>query len=106
MPSWPSHMKPFSGYDLRTLEIFTQVCELRSMTLAAQRLGMTQPAVSQAIRHLEDVLGVPLVDRRSRPLILTAAGECLTPTPGQVLHDAQQIALPARHSCHGLSLPL
>jgi DNA-binding transcriptional LysR family regulator len=99
-------MKPFSGYDLRTLEVFTQVCELRSMTLAAQRLGMTQPAVSQAIRHLEDVLGVPLVDRRSRPLTLTAAGEWLTRTAGQVLQDARQIALTIRQFGEGRALRL
>src|SRR5258708_40360679 len=99
-------MKPFSGYDLRTLEIFTQVCELRSMTLTAQRLGMTQPDVSQAIRHLEDVLGVPLVDRRSRPLMLTAAGEWLTRTAGQVLQDAKQIALTIRQFGEGRALRL
>ena len=67
---------------------------------------MTQPAVSQAIRHLEDVLGVPLVDRRSRPLMLTAAGEWLTRTAGQVLQDAKQIALTIREFEEGRALRL
>jgi len=67
---------------------------------------MTQPAVSQAIRHLEDVLGVPLVDRRSRPLMLTAAGEWLTRTAGQVLQDAKQIALTIRQFGEGRALRL
>lgn len=47
------------------------------MTRAARRLGLTQSAVSQAIARLEGQFGAQLIDRRRRPLHLTAAGDTL-----------------------------
>jgi hypothetical protein len=61
-------MRSSLGFDLRALQVFATVCELRNMTLAAKRLGMTQPAVSYTIKQLEDVMGVKLIDRNRRPL--------------------------------------
>ncbi|MDV6033960.1 MAG: LysR family transcriptional regulator [Phycisphaera sp. RhM] len=59
---------------LRTLEIFCDVAQLRSFSKAADARGVTQSAASQAIQHLEESLGVQLIDRSTRPLSLTAAG--------------------------------
>ncbi|WP_108659509.1 LysR family transcriptional regulator [Acuticoccus kandeliae] len=94
------------GYDLRALEVFAAVADLRSMTQAAQRLGMTQPAVSQAVRNLEEKLGVQLLDRSRRPLVLSAAGEWLQRTATQILGDAAQIALTIRQFGEGQALRL
>jgi len=63
--------------DLRALEVFTAVAEAGSMTAAAERLGLSQSGVSQAVRHLEDGLGVQLIDRGVRPSALTRAGQDL-----------------------------
>ncbi|MCO8120940.1 LysR family transcriptional regulator [Stieleria sp. TO1_6] len=63
------------GLQLRTLEIFCDVAQLRSFSKAADARGVTQSAVSQAILHLEEILGVKLIDRSSRPLSLTSAGQ-------------------------------
>lgn len=63
--------------DLQQLETFLAVVEERSFSRAAQRLLRTQPAVSQAIRKLEDELGEPLFERASRDGSLTAAGDVL-----------------------------
>lgn len=99
-------MKPASGYDLRALEIFGAVSELRSMTLAAQRLNMTQPAVSQAVQQLEETLGVVLIDRSRRPLLVTAAGEWLGRTAARILNEAHQVGITIRQLADGSALQL
>ena len=59
---------------LRTLELFCSVAELRSFSKAASVHELTQSAASQAMQHLEESLGVQLIDRSKRPLVLTSAG--------------------------------
>ena len=85
-----------SHFDLRTLEIYLLVCEYRSMTGAARRLSMTQPAVSQAIKQLEHSLGTELLDRQSRPLQLTPAGEILRNRAGHLINEAHNARLAVR----------
>jgi DNA-binding transcriptional LysR family regulator len=64
--------------DLMQLEMFVATAELRSVQRAAERVFRTQPAVSMAIRKLEEEVGASLFDRSSRGnYILTAAGEVL-----------------------------
>lgn len=58
------------------LRSFTALVETGGFTRAAQRLGLTQAAVSQHLRHLEDQLG-PLLIRRPRQIELTPAGVAL-----------------------------
>jgi DNA-binding transcriptional LysR family regulator len=63
--------------DTRQLAAFCAVFELRSFSLAAERLGVTQPAVSMQIRTLEERLGQRLLDRSGRRVEPTEAGERL-----------------------------
>jgi len=64
--------------DLMQLEMFVATAELRSVQRASERVFRTQPAVSMAIRKLEEELGTPLFDRANRGNYqLTAAGEVL-----------------------------
>ena len=63
--------------DLFQLETFRAVAEERSFSRAAARLHRTQPAVSQAVKKLEDELGEVLLDRSSRHGMMTEAGEVL-----------------------------
>ncbi len=60
--------------DLRGLQIFIEVAELKSFTRAGERLGYSQPTVSFQIRQLEQELGVPLFDRIGHTVSLTDAG--------------------------------
>jgi DNA-binding transcriptional LysR family regulator len=63
--------------DLNALAVFTLVAEERSFRGAADRLGVTRSAVSQTIRRLEETLGIGLVQRTTRSVSLTEAGERL-----------------------------
>jgi DNA-binding transcriptional LysR family regulator len=63
--------------DLNGITVFLAVAEARSFRVAAENLGVTRPAVSQTIRRLEDRLGVALVQRTTRSVSLTEAGEQL-----------------------------
>jgi DNA-binding transcriptional LysR family regulator len=62
---------------IRHLRIFIAVHDELNMTAAANKLFMTQPAVSQAIKELEDYYGVLLFERLSRRLYVTESGEIL-----------------------------
>ncbi len=63
--------------NLRQLAIFLTVCELGSMSAAAKKLYMTQPAISQTILDLEADLDIALFDRINKKIILTYPGEVL-----------------------------
>ena len=63
--------------DTQTLRTFITVAEMASMTLAAEHLHLTQGAISQQIKKLEELLGVPLFVRARSGLKLTEAGERL-----------------------------
>lgn len=79
-------------FDLRTLEIFLAVCEVGAMAGAARQLGLTQPAVSQAVADLEAKTGAILFDRSVRPISLTPAGGVLRQRASALLSEARQIA--------------
>jgi len=63
--------------ELAELQVFLTVAAERSFSRAAEKLHRTQPAVSQAIRRLEDELGERLFDRSSKQGTLTEAGRVL-----------------------------
>jgi DNA-binding transcriptional LysR family regulator len=63
--------------DLILLPVFLAVAETQNFRAAADRLGVTRSAVSQAMRKLEDQLGVALVVRTTRSVRLTDAGAAL-----------------------------
>lgn len=86
-------MKPDTlPFDLRALEIFLSVCESGAMASAARALGLTQPAISQAIADLEARTGSVLFDRSVRPLGLTPAGSIMRQRAAALLSEARQIA--------------
>jgi LysR family transcriptional regulator, mexEF-oprN operon transcriptional activator len=63
--------------DLNLIRVFVVVAEHRSVTQAAARLYLTQPAVSAALRRLTTAVGAPLFVRQGRGLALTQRGEQL-----------------------------
>ena len=71
---------------LRELQTFLAVCRWGTFTAAAKRLGMTQSAVSDHMRRLEEFAGVQLFHRTGRSATLNAAGEALRPLAEEALH--------------------
>lgn len=63
--------------DLRQLKFFLGVAACESFTKAAEKLNIAQPALSIAIKKLEEELDVLLFNRRDRKISLTAEGEAL-----------------------------
>lgn len=70
------------------IETFLSVCRCKSYTAAARELNITQPAVSQHIRHLEALYGVKLFDYQNKRLTLTSAGKELERAATTLRHDA------------------
>lgn len=62
---------------LRQLQVFNEVCDLRSYSRAAEEMSLTQPAVSLQIRQLEELVGQPLFDYVGKKLYLTEAAQAL-----------------------------
>ena len=61
----------------RQLQVFNEVCDLRSYSRAAEEMSLTQPAVSLQIRQLEELIGQPLFDYVGKKLYMTEAAEAL-----------------------------
>ena len=74
--------------EMSQLEFFLKVIEEGSFSKAADSVGRTQPAVSIAIRRLEEEVGAPLFDRSQKTPTLTEAGE--------IIHDYAQRILTLR----------
>jgi len=68
------------------------VIKYGSMRQAALRLNISQPALSQSIRELEEIVGAPLFDRTARGLTVTAAGQRLGIHADIVAHEIQKTA--------------
>lgn len=69
---------------LRHFRIFISVCDEGGMTQAAQRLHISQPSISQAVKEMEEHYQVMLFERLGKKLFLTAAGQ-------ELLHYARHI---------------
>src|ERR1700754_2537439 len=74
--------------EMAQLEYFSKVVQEKSFSKAADRVYRTQPAVSIAIRRLEEEIGLPLLDRTQKTPVLTEAG--------QVVYDYAQRILALR----------
>ena len=75
---------------LRDLDILLAVVETGSMGKAANRLNISQPAVSKAIVELENAVGVRLVDRGRRGVIPTPYGVALAKRSLAIFNDLRQ----------------
>jgi DNA-binding transcriptional LysR family regulator len=75
--------------DLRQARYFVEIARLGSFTRAAERLRIAQPAISMAIRRLEDELELTLFNRQDKRVTLTAEGETLLEHARRLLADVR-----------------
>ncbi|ADH89333.1 transcriptional regulator, LysR family [Ancylobacter novellus DSM 506] len=83
--------------DLDALAVFAVVAEERSFRAAADRLGVTRSAVSQTMRRLEERLGIALLQRTTRSVSLTEAGERLFTDAAPALAEMRSALEAARN---------
>src|SRR5690348_8968862 len=94
-------MNQFHGgcmLDTHPLRVFAAVAENLSFTRAAERLFLTQSAVSHQIARLERELGTTLVERHGRTIALTAAGREMSHQARRVFAALEEAETAARHA--------
>lgn len=77
-------------FNLQQLHAFVTIASAGSLGRAAETLHVTQPALSRAIRRLEDDVGAPLFERHTRGMHLTVVGEALLPHAVLLQREAEQ----------------
>jgi DNA-binding transcriptional LysR family regulator len=65
------------NYSIRQLRVFITVAQVRSFSRAGEVIGLSQSAVSHSVKELENQTGVRLLDRTTREVVLTEAGQQL-----------------------------
>lgn len=86
--------------DIQALTAFIAVAELKSFSLAAEQLYLTQPAISKRIKGLEEQLNSPLFDRHNRSLSLTNTGISLLPKAREIVQLVSDTQLSMRNLNH------
>jgi len=84
----------FLTLDLNLLRVFDAVMTEQNLTRAANRLAMTQPAVSNAVKRLRDALGDELLIRTAHGVKPTARAESLWPAVRRALADLEEAVAP------------
>lgn len=84
------------NYTLRQLRTFVAVAHHGSFSLAGQAIGLSQSAVSHSIKELEAEMGVRLLDRTTREVMLTEAGQQLATRLNRLLEDLNTTVLDVR----------
>lgn len=80
-----------SRLTLPQLSAFLKLAETSSFREAATQLGVSQPALSRTIQHIETRIGTRLFDRDTRTVLLTPAGERLRPLAERLLEDYETV---------------
>jgi len=89
--------------ELRHLRYFRAVAEAASFTAAARTVHVAQQVLSAQIRQLEDALGVQLLERTSRGVVLTAAGEAFLDGASATLADLDRAVAAARNAARAVT---
>jgi len=79
--------------EIRELKSFTTAAKLRSISRAAESLGIGQPTVTTHIQKLEEELGTTLFDRVRRPIQLTASGRALSELASPLVEGIESLAV-------------
>lgn len=89
-------------FDFTDLRLFVHVAEARSLTLGAERAGLSPAAASMRVKNLESTLGAPLLYRGKRGTSLTPAGEALLRHARRIFRDVDQMTAELRQYARGV----
>ncbi len=84
--------------NIRALQYFVKLAELKHFSQAADACSVSQPTLSTQVRKLEDELGISLVERTPRRVMLTPIGEDIAHRARHILRDIEHIKDAARRS--------
>ena len=100
----PPVERPFaSRVELRHLRYFVAAIEHETIGRAAEHLDITQPALSRQLRDLEEEIGANLLNRTTRGVVPTLAGETLFTDATRILRAADTMSLEAKRALRGTS---
>ncbi|QWA13093.1 LysR family transcriptional regulator [Sodalis ligni] len=85
------------NYSLRQLRVFVAIARHGSFSRAGETIGLSQSAVSHSIKELEKEVGVTLLDRTTREVVLTEAGQRLVSRLERALDELNTTLQDARH---------
>ncbi len=83
--------EPLWLYNVRRLQIFITLCQTRHMQSVAMQLGLSQPAVSAALKVLENGAGVALLERTPHGMVPSLAGREIEPGIRRALNELRHI---------------
>lgn len=90
--------------NLRHLKIFITVADYKSMSIAAEKLFISQPSVSQAIKELENYYGIKAFERLSKKLYITESGELLLKYARHLVQSFEEIETEMKNKGQNISL--
>jgi len=85
----------FRTLDLNLLRVFDEVMTERSLTRAALKLSITQPAVSNALRRFREAVGDELIKRHGQAMVPTPRALALWPAVREALRQLQEVLTPS-----------
>src|SRR5258706_6632767 len=91
--SWPEHAFWLCSVqmELRQLRYFVAVAEEKNITRAAEKIFLSQPALSRQIKALEDEFGQLLLERSAHSFRLTPVGEIFLPKARELIQQADRL---------------
>lgn len=89
-------------FDFTDLRLFVHVAEARSLTLGAERAGLSPAAASMRVKNLESTLGAPLLYRGKRGTSLTPAGEALLRHARRIFREVDHMTAELRQYARGV----
>ena len=78
--------------DIRHLTYFIEVAKQKSFTKASQVLCLSQPTLSKMVKNLEEALDVELLDRSTKKIVLTVAGEIVFEEGQKILNSFEDLS--------------
>lgn len=87
--------------DIRHLRAVAAISKTKNLTRAAQELCVSQPAVSQQLKEIEQILGIPLFVRSKKQMIITKAGEEVLLAAQNILNELEEVNVRITRLVHG-----